>query len=94
MANDLFLSKIHKLTKFHYKNSKEYKKIVDNLYFSKLKKNLESIPFIPTNLFKYINLKSIPEKKIFKILNRQELVLANLLKFFLIKIMLINKQRF
>ncbi len=68
MANDLFLSKIHKLTKFHYKNSKEYKKIVDNLYFSKLKKNLESIPFIPTNLFKYINLKSIPEKKIFKIL--------------------------
>lgn len=68
MSNSLFLSKIYKLTKFHYKNSKEYKKIVDTLYFSKFKKNLESVPFIPTNLFKQINLKSVPEKKIFKIL--------------------------
>ena len=68
MANDLFLSKIHKLTKFHYKNSKEYKKIEHNIYFTKKKKKLESIPFIPTNLFKYIKKKIIPKKKIFKIL--------------------------
>ena len=65
---NLFENKIYDLTKFHYKNSKEYKKLIDILHSSKIKKNLEDIPFIPTKLFKEVDLKSIPDKKIFKIL--------------------------
>lgn len=65
---NLFENKIYNLTKFHYKNSKEYKKLIDILHFSKIKKNLEDIPFIPAKLFKEVDLKSIPDKKIFKIL--------------------------
>ena len=47
---NLFENEIYNLTKFHYKNSKEYKKLIDILHFSKIKKNLEDIPFIPTKL--------------------------------------------
>ena len=56
-----------KLTKHHYSNSSEYKKILDFLFIKKFT-NLESLPFLPVNLFKDLNLKSIPEKSIFKIL--------------------------
>ena len=64
-----FSKEIYKLTKFHYNNSKEYKKIVDLLYSSKIKEKIESIPFIPAKLFKDIDLKSVPDKDVFKILN-------------------------
>ena len=66
--NFLFDNEIYKLTKFHYNNSKEYKKLIDILYYSKIDKKLDKIPFIPAKLFKDIDLKSIPDKKIFKIL--------------------------
>ena len=65
---NIFLKEISKLTKFHYNNSKEYRKIIDLLYPSKTNKTIESIPFIPAKLFKDIDLKSIPNSKVFKIL--------------------------
>ncbi len=67
--NNLFLKEIYKLTKFHYNNSREYKKIVDLLYTSKINEKIDSIPFIPAKLFKDIDLKSVPDKDVFKILN-------------------------
>ena len=63
-----FYKEIYKLTKFHYKNSKEYKKILNLLFPGKIKKTIENIPFIPAKLFKDIKLKSISDKKVFKIL--------------------------
>ena len=63
-----FFKEIYKLTKFHYNNSKEYKKIIDFLFPLKIKKTVESIPFIPAKLFKDLKLKSIPDKEVFKIL--------------------------
>jgi phenylacetate-coenzyme A ligase PaaK-like adenylate-forming protein len=63
-----FLVQIIKLNEFHYNNSIEFKKIT-NLFFKKSKiKKIESIPFIPARLFKEIDLKSIPNIKIFKTL--------------------------
>jgi len=63
-----FFNKILLLHNFHYKKSKEYRIISDLLFKKKITK-LEEIPYIPTNLFKKINLKSISSKKIFKVLN-------------------------
>jgi len=63
-----FFKEIYKLTKFHYNNSKEYKKIIDFLFPLKIRKTVESIPFIPAKLFKDLKLKSIPDKEVFKIL--------------------------
>ena len=46
-----------KLTNYHYKNCKEYKKITNKIYggFNK-SKNLSELPFVPANLFKDFNL--------------------------------------
>tara|TARA_B110000967_G_C18896603_1_gene571142 strand:- start:1474 stop:2481 length:1008 start_codon:yes stop_codon:yes gene_type:complete len=63
-----FFKEISKLTKFHYNNSKEYKKIINLLYPEKIIKTVDSIPFIPAKLFKDMDLKSIPDNKVFKIL--------------------------
>ncbi len=67
--NSFFLKKIKELTKHHYTNSKEYKKILN---FTNKKNNfnsLEDIPFLPIHLFKEYELMSIPKDKVFKTLN-------------------------
>ena len=56
------------LTDHHYKNSKEYKKILDFFQHDLKRKKLSEIPFIPVQLFKKFKMKSIIEKKIFKTL--------------------------
>jgi phenylacetate-coenzyme A ligase PaaK-like adenylate-forming protein len=69
MTNKVFLKNINQLTNFHYENSPEYKKILN--FFKFKKKNfysLEDLPFLPARLFKEVNLKSIPNNKIFKTL--------------------------
>ena len=66
--NKIFEKNILALSKDHYRKSVEYKKVVDFLYSKKFDK-LENIPFLPVNLFKHLDLKSIPDKSIFKILN-------------------------
>ena len=79
---NLFENEIYNLTKFHYKNSKEYKKLIDILYFSKIKKKLEDIPFIPTKLFKEVDLKAYQIKKSLKFYNHQEQVQGHHQEFF------------
>ncbi len=64
-----FLDKINKLNNFHYKNSNQYRKIIDLIFPFKKIKILEDVPFIPAKLFKELELKSISNKKVFKILN-------------------------
>ena len=65
--NKIFLTEISKLTRYHYKNCKLYKKIIKNLKF-KFKKNnkIENFPMLPARIFKKFDLKSIPDNKIFK----------------------------
>ena len=64
-----FLGKINKLNNFHYENSSQFRKIIDLIYPLKKIKILEDIPIIPAKLFKELELKSIPNKKVFKVLN-------------------------
>ncbi len=64
-----FENEIYNLTIHHYQNSKLYKKILDNLNFDKKKKyTAEELPFLPARLFKHLELKSIADKQIFKVL--------------------------
>ena len=63
----IFNKQISYLTKHHYKNCKEYRKIIKNIGFNINNKNkIEDFPMIPVRLFKEFNLKSIPSSKIFK----------------------------
>ena len=55
------------LTKNHYENCPEYKKILDTLGFDITKNNeLEAIPSIPVRLFKDYDLKSVDKKDVIK----------------------------
>ena len=55
------------LNKHHYKNSKNYKKIIDTIGFNLTKvKPYQDLPFLPVRLFKIHQLKSIKDKNIVK----------------------------
>ena len=67
--NNKFEKELNFLKKFHYKNSKKYKNILDLKGFDLSKTySLENLPFIPARIFKDIELKSINNKNIFKVL--------------------------
>jgi len=64
----LFVNLINSLTLHHYKNSQSYKKILDFFKYKFKKNRLDDIPFLPAKLFKEFELRSVPEKKLFKTL--------------------------
>ena len=64
----LFANLINSLTLHHYKNSQSYKKILDFFKYKFKKNRLDDIPFLPAKLFKEFELRSVPEKKLFKTL--------------------------
>tara|TARA_B100000795_G_C22799277_1_gene440960 strand:- start:2047 stop:3102 length:1056 start_codon:yes stop_codon:yes gene_type:complete len=66
--NNYFFSLIKNLIKHHYKNSSEYRRILDHLAYDLDNNEINRIPFLPVNLFKSLKLRSIPENKIFKTL--------------------------
>ena len=75
---------LNNLTKYHYKRSKLYKKILDFYNFDPKKKySLNNLPFIPVRLFKNYDLKSIDKKSIFKTLKSSGTSGNNLSKIYL-----------
>ena len=64
-----FLKEINILNKYHYKHSKQFKKIVDFLNCNLISENLEDLPFLPARLFKEFKLLSVTSKEIFKVLH-------------------------
>lgn len=86
MENKNFLEKINKLTEFHYKHSAEFKNIIDRVYNKKIfSSSIKDVPYLPVNLFKEINLKSVPDNKVFKILNSSGTSQSKLSKIYLDK---------
>jgi len=66
--NIFFKKEIKNLTKHHYKNSKEYKKLLDSFGYKLKNEKIEKIPFLPARLFKELNLLSVNKNKISKTL--------------------------
>lgn len=64
---NFFLKEILKLNNYHIKKSKIYADIIKFKNKNKINK-IEDIPFLPTRLFKKLSLKTVKDKKIFKIL--------------------------
>ena len=60
MKNNSFEKKIFNLTKYHYRKSNEYKKIIDFLNLANFKKDIDTIPYLPAKLFKEVDLKKQP----------------------------------
>ena len=66
--NKVFFDLINSLTKYHYNNSIEYKKILDVVSGKLNFKSLNEVPFLPTLLFKNNSIKSVENNKIIKTL--------------------------
>ena len=63
----LLTAELLELTDYHYNNCEFYKNILDGLdYLKHNVKSIEDFPFLPVRLFKELDLKSIPDDKIFK----------------------------
>ncbi len=64
----IFVNLLNELTAYHMKNSCEYNKILINTFGKCVAENIEDVPYIPVRLFKLLELKSIPDSQIFKVL--------------------------
>lgn len=84
-----FLEIIKELTCYHIDNCAEYKSIVNKVFYKNFDKNkiksLEDIPYIPVNIFKKYNLKSIDNQNIFKVLKSSGTTGQKISKIFLDK---------
>jgi hypothetical protein len=81
-----FLQTLIQLTKYHKKNCKNYSDILKNFSFKfKKKMQIEDLPFLPSSLFKEIELYSIKKKNIFKTLKSSGTSGQNVSQIFLDK---------
>ena len=81
--DEFFCKNLKELTKHHFINSKEYKKFLIQNNYNLKNTNLEKFPFLPSNIFKEIDLKSIKKNKIYKIMTSSGTSGKNLSKIFL-----------
>lgn len=64
---DIYTDYIAQLNKYHYKNCKEYKNILDSLSYTFHKeKSLDNYPYLPVNLFKKKDFVSVPKTEVLK----------------------------
>ncbi len=77
---------INTLNKHHYKNCENYKRILDALDCRLFDiNNLESFPFLPVDIFKSVDLKSIAENKILRTMRSSGTTSSNRTKIYLDK---------
>ena len=61
---------INNLNRHHYNNCDKYKRILDSLSASNTNLNsLEDLPFLPVNLFKTVDLRSVANNKILRVMH-------------------------
>ena len=89
---EFFTHYFKNLTNYHYKKCNEYNKICKHLnYKIKNKLPLDKLPFLSVNIFKFLNLKSINNKKIVRVMKSSGTSGNNLSKIYLDKTNSINQ---
>lgn len=64
----LFLNELKKLLNYHFNNSNEFKNFISNNNHSLDVHHINDLPFLPARLFKLLDLKSISNENIFKVM--------------------------
>ena len=82
------------ITKLHYMNCREYKKIIDsrNVCLNKIK-DYENVPFLPVRIFKELDLKSVSEDEIVKTMTSSGTSGQRVSKIYLDKNTAVNQQK-
>lgn len=62
------LEQLNHLTAWHIKNCLEYKKMMEKSAIRTYVTSLEEVPYLPVQLFKLLDLKSIPDEDVLKVL--------------------------
>lgn len=64
----LLLEKLNVLTKFHVSQSTDYRSMIEKGGFQITANSLEEVPFLPVQLFKLMDLVSVPREEVIKVL--------------------------
>ncbi|RKJ21974.1 acyl-protein synthetase, partial [Butyricicoccus sp. 1XD8-22] len=62
------LARLNELTKIHVKNNQEYKAMLEKSGLKVEAQYLEEVPFLPVQMFKLIDLVSVPKEEVVKVL--------------------------
>lgn len=90
----LLSARLIELSKYHYEKCSDYKKIVDILGVDlEAVTNYYELPFIPVRLFKDMDLKSIDDEEIFKVMTSSGTTGQKVSKIYLDKITASNQQK-
>lgn len=66
----VLLETINGLTAHHYAHSRDYRRIVDTAYAGAVNaRSLSDVPYLPVSLFKKVDLKSVPDDEIYKVMH-------------------------
>lgn len=86
--------RLKELTLLHYENCQDYHNILDSLFFnSQADVEYEAIPFLPVRLFKELELKSVADGEIIKIMTSSGTTGQKVAKIYLDKITAIYQQK-
>ena len=92
--NKLLTQRLRELTDFHDKHCREYHNILRAVNFDSEKMNsYNELPFLPVRLFKELELKSVNDSEIVKIMTSSGTTGQAVSKIFLDKITAMNQQR-
>lgn len=90
----LYRDALHELTKLHYTNCPEYRKILDTLGIDpSIKYATDAIPFIPVRLFKDYELLSVEKSQVVKIMTSSGTTSKNVSRIFLDRITAANQTK-
>lgn len=90
----LYADALYELTKHHYANCPQYRKILDTLGFDPtIKHPVEDIPFIPVRLFKDYELSSIDKSQIIKTITSSGTTGQSVSRIFLDRITATNQTK-
>ncbi|MCE2595587.1 acyl-protein synthetase [Motilimonas cestriensis] len=81
--NATLLAQFNQLTEFHYQHCQLYKNIIDTLGLAPTNGCLELVPFLSTQLFKELELVSVPKSQIIKTLTSSGTTSAKVAKIYL-----------
>ncbi|WP_017756431.1 LuxE/PaaK family acyltransferase [Calidifontibacillus oryziterrae] len=85
MKQSYLLTELNTLTRFHYDHCEPYRNIINKAGQKTLVHSLETVPYLPVQLFKMMDLYSVNKKDIFKILTSSGTTGQKVSKIFLDK---------
>lgn len=92
--NAILVETLNELTIKHYRQSLQYKNILDSISYKNNPINsLNKIPFLPVSIFKELNLKSISEQDVFKTMTSSGTTGQKVSKIYLDKTTASNQQK-